>query len=59
MTAVIHLAISRDVVLSANVEKHWAARARHVKVIRDMAWVMAKHHRYPPMKRATIDVEVT
>ena len=59
MTAVIHLAISRDVVLSANVEKHWAVRARHVKVIRDMAWVMAKHHRYPPMKRATIDVEVT
>lgn len=59
MTAVIHLAISRDVVLSANKEKHWAVKARHVKVIRDMAFVMAKHHRYLPMKKASIEVEVT
>lgn len=59
MTAVIHLAISREVVLSANKAKHWAVKARHVKVIRDMAFIMAKHHRFPPMEKAAIEVEVT
>lgn len=59
MNAVIHLAISREVVLSANVDKNRYVKARHVKVIRDMAFIMAKHHRYPPMRKAAIEVEVT
>ena len=42
MTAVIQLAVSRDVVLTSNQRKHWATKARHTKVIRDMAYVMAR-----------------
>lgn len=59
MTAVIHIAISRDVLLTSNQRLHWATKARHTKVIRDMAWVLAKHARIQSMAAAEIEVEVT
>jgi hypothetical protein len=55
----IHISISRDVVLTSNQRQHWATKARHTKVIRDMAWILAKHSRIQPMQAAEIEVEVT
>lgn len=56
MTVVIGIAISRDVLLTSNQRKHWAEKARHTRVIRDMAWVMAKSKRVQLMPAATLDV---
>jgi len=58
MTAVIGLAIQRDVLLTSNQRLHWADKARRTRVIRDMACVMALHHRPEKMRAATCDVEV-
>jgi crossover junction endodeoxyribonuclease RusA len=59
MTAVIHIAISRDVLLTSNQRLHWATKARHTKVIRDMAWILAKHSHIQPMEAAELEVEAT
>lgn len=56
MSVTIGLAISRDVLLTSNQRKHWATKARHTRVIRDMAWVMAKAERVQLMPAATLDV---
>jgi hypothetical protein len=56
MSVTIHLAISRDVLLTSNTKAHWATKARHTKVIRDMAWIMAKHQRVQLMPAATLEV---
>jgi crossover junction endodeoxyribonuclease RusA len=55
---VIHLAISRDVLLTSNMRLHWAAKASRTKAIRDMAWVMCKHPKRPHLPAATCDVTV-
>ena len=54
----IHLCISRDVVLSSNVNLHWTERAKRVKVIRDMGIVMGRTVR-TKLHQATCEVEVT
>jgi hypothetical protein len=56
MTAVIHLAISRDVLLTSNMRPHWATRARHTRAIRDMAWVLTKQSKVRLMPAATLEV---
>lgn len=53
---VVGLAISRDVLMTSNMRLHWSTRARHTRVIRDMAWVMAKHQRVQLMPAATLEV---
>lgn len=53
---VIHLAISRDVLLTSNQRKHWAEKARHTRAIRDMAWVLAKQQKVRLMPAATLEV---
>lgn len=58
MTTDITLAISRDVVLTSNQRKHWATKARHTKVIRDMAHVMAISVRPRKMPAATCEAVV-
>ena len=58
MTAVIMLAISRDVVLTSNQRLHHMAKARKTRVIRDMACVMARYERPAKMQAATCEVEV-
>lgn len=58
-TADIHLAISRNVLLTSNQRLHWAEKAKRTKVIRDMAWVTCKSHRYPTMRKVACAVEVT
>jgi hypothetical protein len=55
----IHLAISRDVLLTANQRPHWAVKARKTKVIRDMAYIMALHPKRAPMSKVKCHVEVT
>jgi crossover junction endodeoxyribonuclease RusA len=52
----IHLAISRDVLLTSNQRLHWAAKARRTKAIRDMAFVMCKHPKRPHLPAATLEV---
>jgi crossover junction endodeoxyribonuclease RusA len=52
----IGLAISRDVLMTSNQRLHWSTRARHTRVIRDMAFVMAKHQRVQLMPAATLEV---
>lgn len=52
----INLAISRDVLLTSNQRKHWAEKARHTRVIRDMAWILAKNQRVQLMPAATLEV---
>lgn len=59
MNAVIHLAISRDVLLTSNMRPHWAEKARKTKAIRDIAFVWARHERPAKMSAATCVVEVT
>lgn len=59
MTAVIHLAISRENLLSSNQRLHWATKARATKAIREMAFVMCQHARPARMPAATCDVTVT
>ena len=58
MNAVISMAVSRDVVLTSNQRIHWATKARHTKVIRDMANIMALAARPPKMPAATCEVVV-
>jgi len=58
VTAVIHLAISRDVLLTSNMRPHWAEKARKTRAIRDMAHVWARHYRPAKMPAATCAVEV-
>jgi len=58
VSAVIQLAISRDVVLTSNQRKHWATKARHTKVIRDMAYVIALHERPQKMQAATCEAVI-
>lgn len=58
MTAVIHIAISRDVVLTSNQRIHWSKRARHTRVIRDMAFILARAQRPQKMAAATCEVVV-
>ena len=58
-TAVIHLAISREVLLTSNQRSHWAEKARKTKVIRDMAWIMSTHPKREHLATATCDVVVT
>jgi hypothetical protein len=53
---VIHLAISRDVLMTSNQRLHWATKARHTKVIRDMAFVLCKHPKRQHMPAATLEV---
>lgn len=55
---VITLTISKDVLLTSNKEKHWATKARHVKVIRDMAYLTARGQRPQKMRAATCEVRV-
>jgi len=57
-TVEIYLAISRDVLLTSNMRLHWATKARHTKVIRDMAYVMATHPKRQLMPTATLEVVV-
>jgi hypothetical protein len=52
----ISLQISRDVLITSNMRLHWATRARHTKVIRDMAWILAKAQRVQLMPAATLEV---
>jgi crossover junction endodeoxyribonuclease RusA len=59
MTAVIQLAISRDILLTSNQRLHWAAKARSTRAIRDMAHVMARFERPKKMSAATCVAEVT
>jgi crossover junction endodeoxyribonuclease RusA len=56
MSTVVHLAISRDVLLTSNMRPHWATRARHTRAIRDMAWVLAKQAKVRTMHAATLEV---
>lgn len=58
MSAVINLAISRDVLLTSNQRIHWSPKARHTKVIRDMAHIMARAARPQKMAAATCEVVV-
>lgn len=58
MTAVITLAISRDILITSNMPLHWAQKARKTRVIREMAWVMCKHPKQPHIPAATCDVVV-
>jgi len=58
VTAVISLAISRDVLLTSNMRPHWAEKARKTRAIRDMAHVWARHYRPAKMQSATCVVEV-
>jgi len=53
MTAVLHLAISRDILLTSNDRIHWREKARRTKAIREMALVMARHERPQKMPAAT------
>lgn len=59
MNTTVTLAISRDVLLTSNQRKHWAEKARHTKVIRDMAWVLCMHPKRAHLPAATCDVVVT
>lgn len=59
MTVTIHLAISRDVLLTSNQRIHHMQKARQTKRIREMACVMARSVRPAPMQAATCEVEVT
>jgi crossover junction endodeoxyribonuclease RusA len=59
VATVIHLAISRDVLLTSNMRLHWATKARHTKTIRDMAWIMCMHPKRAHLSAATCDVVVT
>lgn len=52
----ITLAISRDVLLTANMRLHWATKARHTRVIRDMAWILARQSRTQTMPHAEVEV---
>lgn len=56
MTTTIGLAISRDVLMTSNMRLHWSKRAHHTRVIREMAFVMAKHQRVQMMPAATLQV---
>ena len=56
MTVTISLAVSRDVLLTSNHRTHWATKARHTRVIRDMAWILAKAERVRLMPAATLEV---
>jgi crossover junction endodeoxyribonuclease RusA len=56
MTTRIVLAISRDVLMTSNQRPHWATKARHTRVVRDMAWVLAKAQRVQLMPAATLEV---
>lgn len=59
MSAVIHLAVSRDNLLSSNQRLHWATKARATKALREMAFVMCQHARPTRMHSATCEVVVT
>jgi crossover junction endodeoxyribonuclease RusA len=56
MTTRIMLAISRDVLMTSNQRPHWATKARHTRVVRDMAWVLARAQRVQLMPAATLEV---
>lgn len=58
MNATIHLAISREVLLTSNQRKHWADKARNTRVIRDMAYVMALAQQPRSMPAATCEAIV-
>jgi crossover junction endodeoxyribonuclease RusA len=58
VTTVIHLAISRDNLITSNMRLHWAEKARKTRVIREMAHVMCKHPKRPHLPAATCDVVV-
>jgi hypothetical protein len=58
VTATVHLAISREVLISANDRMHHMEKARRTRAIRDMAHVMARFVRPAPMQRARCDVLV-
>jgi hypothetical protein len=59
MIAVLHIAISRDVLLTSNQRQHYMAKARHTKTIREFAYLTAKGQRPQPMDAAHCEVEVT
>lgn len=59
MTAVIHLALSRDVLLTSNDRWHWAEKARRTKAIREMALILARFERPTKMPAATCEATVT
>lgn len=59
MSAVIHIAVSRENLLNSNDRIHWATKARATKALREMAFVMCQHHRPAKMTAATCDVTVT
>lgn len=52
----VHVAISRDVLMTSNMRLHWATKARHTRVIRDMAYIICKHPKRPHMPAATLEV---
>lgn len=56
---VIHLAISRDLVLNSNDRIHHHPKARKTRAIREMGLVMARFKRLPKMPSARCDVTVT
>ena len=59
MTVTIHLAISRDVLLTSNQRIHYQAKARHTKSIRELAYLWCRGYRLPKMQKARCDIEVT
>ena len=59
MSAVINLAISRDVLLTSNMRLSWQAKARHTKAIRELAYLWCRVDRPAKMHAATCDIEVT
>lgn len=59
MSTVVHLAISRDVLITSNQRLHWATKARHTKTIRDMAWILCMHPKRAHLSAAVCDVVVT
>ena len=59
MTVVVHLAISRDLLLTSNQRLSWQAKARRTKAIRELAYLWCRGHRPQEMHAATCDIEVT
>jgi hypothetical protein len=58
MTAVLRLAISRDILLTSNDRIHWREKARRTRAIREMAHILAKHERPAKMPAATCEASV-
>lgn len=58
-TATIHVAISRDLLLTSNHRLGWQAKYRRTKAIRELAYLWCRGHRLQKMPAARCDIEVT